>query len=248
MPKIKLFFLALTFYTRLPSPIALDYKDLPKAAVYFPLIGWLVGGMSALSFYLADYLWPQSSAVIIAIITGILITGAFHEDGFSDVCDGFGGGYGKQRILDIMKDSRIGVYGAAGLLLILLLKISLLSETPAHLVPLLLFSGHSLSRLMPLILMQRDEYARENDSKVSSAVYRLSPLELASAITIALLPLLLLPNITVLAILPVWLVNLWLGHYFNRHIGGYTGDCLGASQQIAETVFYLSATAIWALI
>jgi len=248
MPQIKLFFLALTFYTRLPSPIALDYKDLPKAAVFFPLIGWLVGGLSALSFYLADYLWPQSSAVIIALITSILITGAFHEDGFSDVCDGFGGGYGKQRILDIMKDSRIGVYGAVGLLLILLLKISLLSETPATTVPLLLFSGHSLSRLMPLILMQSYDYARENDSKVSSAVYQLSPLELAFAITIALLPLLLLPNITVLAILPVFMVNLWLGRYFNRHIGGYTGDCLGASQQIAEAIFYLSAIAIWALI
>ncbi len=92
-----------------------------------------------------------------AIIAGILLTGALHEDGFADVCDGFGGGMGKQRILEIMKDSHIGVYGVLGLLLMLLLKISVLSAMPAAAVPLVLLAGHSISRLSPLLLMQRYE-------------------------------------------------------------------------------------------
>lgn len=248
MPHLKLFLLALSFYTRLPHPQTLDYKQLPQAAVYLPLIGWLIGGVCALAFYLADLLWPQITAVILALIAGILLTGALHEDGFADVCDGFGGGMDKQRILEIMKDSHVGVYGFLGLLLMLLLKISLLSVMPAAVVPLVLLAGHSISRLSPLLLMQRYEYARGNDSKSSGAVYKPIFRELAFAAVIALLPLALLPALCALAIIPVWVATLLLGHYFYRHIGGYTGDCLGASQQVAETVFYLSVSALWIFI
>jgi adenosylcobinamide-GDP ribazoletransferase len=247
MPHLKLFLLALSFYTRLPHPQALDYKQLPQAAVYLPLIGWLVGGICALVFYLASLLWPQITAVILALIAGILLTGALHEDGFADVCDGFGGGMHKQRILEIMKDSHIGVYGFIGLLLILLVKISVLIEMPVA-VPLVLLAGHSISRLSPLLLMQRYEYVRGNDSKSSGAVYKPDSKELVFAAVIALLPLALLPALCVLAIIPVLLATALLGHYFYRRIGGYTGDCLGASQQVAETVFYLSVSALWKFI
>ncbi|WP_333873123.1 adenosylcobinamide-GDP ribazoletransferase [Methylobacter sp.] len=265
MSHLKLFLLALSFYTRLPGmaevsqavgnrcdhlphPQALDFKQLPYAAVYLPLIGWLVGGVAALSFYLADLVWPQTTAVILALIAGILMTGALHEDGFADVCDGFGGGMNKQRILEIMKDSHTGVYGFLGLLLLLLLKISVLSAIPAAAVPLILMAGHSISRLSPLLLMQRYEYARGNDSKASGAVYKPNLRELAFAAAAALLPLALLPTLSVLAIIPVLLATLVLGHYFYRRIDGYTGDCLGASQQVAETVFYLSVSALWIFI
>ncbi|PPK72564.1 cobalamin-5'-phosphate synthase [Methylobacter tundripaludum] len=242
-----LFFLALSFYTRLPHPQALDYKRLPQAAIYLPLIGWLVGGIAALIFYLADLVWPQATAVILALISGILLTGALHEDGFADVCDGFGGGMNKQRILEIMKDSHIGAYGFIGLLLMLLLKISVLAEMPAA-IPLVLLAGHSISRLSPLLLMQRYTYARGNDSKASGAVYQPSFRELAFATVVALLPLALLPALCMLAIIPVLVATLFLGHYFYRRIDGYTGDCLGASQQVAETVFYLSVSALWIFI
>jgi len=259
-----LFFLALSFYTRLPGMAevsqavgnrcdrlphhqALDYKRLPQAAIYLPLIGWLVGGICALVFYLADLVWPQATAVILALIAGILLTGALHEDGFADVCDGFGGGMNKQRILEIMKDSHIGVYGLLGLLLMLLLKISVLTEMPAA-IPLVLLAGHSISRLSPLLLMQRYTYARGNDSKASGAVYQPSFRELAFAAVIALLPLALLPALCMLAIIPVLVATRLLGHYFYRRIDGYTGDCLGASQQVAETIFYLSVSALWIFI
>ena len=248
MPQLKLFLLALSFYTRVPCPQTLDYKQQPQAAVYLPLIGWLIGGITALSFYLADLLWPQTTAVIVALVTGIFLTGAFHEDGFADVCDGFGGGWGKQRILEIMKDSHIGVYGVLGFLLIFLLKISLLGGMLAAAVPLVLLAGHSVSRLPPLLLMWRYDYARNNDSKAAGAVYKPNLQELVVATVIALLPLILLPALCVLAIIPVLGVNWFLGRYFHRHIGGYTGDCLGASQQVAEIVFYLSVSALWIFI
>ncbi|MDI1232081.1 MAG: adenosylcobinamide-GDP ribazoletransferase [Methylobacter sp.] len=264
-----LFFLALSFYTRLPGmqeveqrrsscrgnrcdrlphPKTLDYKQLPQAAVYLPLIGWLVGGSCAVVFYLADLVWPQTTAVILALIAGILLTGALHEDGFADVCDGFGGGINKQRILEIMKDSHIGVYGLLGLLLMLLLKISVLVAMPAAAVPLVLLAGHSISRLSPLLLMQRYTYVRGNDSKASGAVYQPSSRELAFATVIALLPLALLPVLSALAIIPALVATLLLGRYFYRRIDGYTGDCLGASQQVAETIFYLSVSALWIFI
>jgi adenosylcobinamide-GDP ribazoletransferase len=248
MLHLKLFMLALGFYTRVPCPQTLDYKQLPQATVYLPLVGWLVGGITASGFYLADLLWPQATAVILALIIGIFLTGAFHEDGFADVCDGFGGGWGKQRILEIMKDSCIGVYGVLGLLLIFLLKFSLLGGMLAAAVPLVLLAGHSISRLPPLLLMQRYDYARNNDSKAAGAVYKPNLQESAVATAIALMPLALLPGLCVLAIIPVLGVNWCLGRYFHRHIGGYTGDCLGASQQIAETVFYLSISALWTFI
>jgi adenosylcobinamide-GDP ribazoletransferase len=248
MPHPKLFFLALGYYTRLPCPPSPDYRSLPEASVFLPAIGWLVGGLSAAAFYLAGLVWPQTTAAIAALIAGIFITGAFHEDGFADVCDGFGGGYGRQRILEIMKDSAIGVYGTLGLLLLLLLKISLLGSMPSQSVPWILLAGHSLSRLTPLLLMRRYRYAREETSKGAAAAYRPALFDLIFAAGLALIPFVWLPGLGLAAILPVLIAALWLGRYFNRHIGGYTGDCLGACQQVSESVFYLSISALWTFI
>jgi len=229
-------------------PSALDHRRLPEAIVYLPLVGWLVGGISALSFYLALWIWPQTTALVLAIIVGILTTGALHEDGFADVCDGFGGGWGKQRILEIMKDSHIGVYGVLGLLLLMLLKFTALNNLPAIALPTLLIAGHSVSRLAPLLLMHKLDYARDDQSKSAAAIYRPNRQQLAVAGCCALLPILLLPPLCVSAIIPVLLSTVFLGKYFYRHIGGYTGDCLGASQQVAEVIFYLSVSTLWKFI
>jgi adenosylcobinamide-GDP ribazoletransferase len=245
MFKLKRLLLALSFYTRLPCPKNLDYRQLPQAAVFLPVIGWLVGGLSGAAFYLAASLWPPTVAAVIALIAGIWITGAFHEDGFADVCDGFGGGYGKQRILEIMKDSAIGVYGTLGLMLLLLLKVGLLGSLEIRIAPWVLLAGHSVSRLMPLLLMRRYHYARSENSKSGAAMFRPGLADLSFAAAMALLPLIFLPPDSLLAVFPAVLATLWLGHYFYRHIGGYTGDCLGACQQVAETVFYLSVGALW---
>lgn len=242
---LTLFFLALSFYTRLPAPKIQDYKQLPQASIYLPLVGWVVGGLTGSCFCLANLLWPQTTAVVLALIVGILLTGAFHEDGFADVCDGFGGGYGKQRILEIMKDSQIGVYGALGLVVLMALKISLLSSLPASSIPFILLAGHSISRFQPLLLMRIFDYARNGTSKGGAATYKPRPNELFFAGFFALLPLALLPMSSVLTIPFILLVNWRLGRYCYHHIGGYTGDCLGASQQVGETVFYLALSALW---
>jgi adenosylcobinamide-GDP ribazoletransferase len=245
MFRSSLFLLALGFYTRLPVPKNQDYSQLAKASLYLPLIGWLVGGLSGLCFYAANLLWSQTVAVILSLSFGILLTGAFHEDGFADVCDGFGGGYGKQRILEIMKDSQVGTYGALGLLLMMFLKINLLSALPESADPSVIVAGHSLSRFSPLLLMFSLDYARNEQSKGSAAVYKPDIKELFIAGSFSLLPLWLLPPVFCLAIPLLWFINWQLGRYFFKHIGGYTGDCLGASQQLTEVVFYLSISALW---
>lgn len=241
----QLFFLAISFYTRLPCPRNLDYTLLPQAAVFLPVIGWIIGSISALGFMLAAQLWSVSTAVVIALLTGVLATGAFHEDGFADVCDGFGGGWHREQILSIMKDSRVGAYAALGLILLFALKISLLSSFPIERIPLILVAGHSFSRLCPLLIMRSHPYARKPDSKSAAAVYKPGNQSLTLAALTAIAPCLLLPGLAWLGAVPVLAANRQLGRYFNRRIGGYTGDCLGAGQQIAETVFYLSLQPLW---
>ena len=122
--EIRIFFTALMFYTRIPCPSSTDHHPdyINKATRYFPLIGWIVGGLSFLAFLGSSYVFNTSISVVISLIIGVLVTGAFHEDGLADVVDGFGGGWTKQKILDIMKDSRIGAFGAISLVLLFLLK------------------------------------------------------------------------------------------------------------------------------
>src|SRR3569833_79355 len=117
----KIFFTALMFFTRIPCPKWVDHSEeyLNKSSKYFPVVGIIVGSISALIFWLFQLFFPVEIALIFSIIASILTTGAFHEDGFADVCDGFGGGWTKDKILLIMKDSRVGAFGVIGLISIL---------------------------------------------------------------------------------------------------------------------------------
>ena len=127
--ELRIFFTALMFLTRLPVPKTTDHNPdyLQKAAKYFPMIGWVVGIICGLTFAAGNFLSTPIAAVL-CIIAGLVTTGAFHEDGFADVCDGFGGGWTKEKILAIMKDSRLGTFGVAGLIMIFLLKYLLLVQ------------------------------------------------------------------------------------------------------------------------
>ena len=122
--QVRIFFTALMFYTRIPCPKWVDHSPdyINKATRFFPLMGWIVGSFAFAFFSLCLWLNEPALAVIFSMIASVWITGAFHEDGFADVCDGFGGGWTKQKILDIMKDSRVGAYGLIGLLLLFALK------------------------------------------------------------------------------------------------------------------------------
>ena len=244
--QFELFLLALGFYTRLPVPARSDYSRLPEASLYLPVVGWLVGGIMAAVFAALTGLLPTVAVVLLTLVVGLMLTGAFHEDGFADVCDGFGGGYGKSAILAIMKDSRLGTYGTLGLIFLMALKTSLISAMPPEIIPGVILASHSLSRLAPLLLMASLDYAREPaEGKAGAAVYKPALPGLSLATAASTLPFMLFPPLCVVTLFAVLLVTGWLRGYFKRHIGGYTGDCLGASQQVAEVIIYLWISIIW---
>jgi len=244
---------ALQFFTRIPLPgsVAHDQATLTQALKYFPLVGWMVGGVCGLTYYLAVGIWPTSVAVLLSIVVGVLLTGALHEDGFADSCDGFGGGWNKSQVLTIMKDPRIGNYAALGLILILLLKAALLVQLAAHsdeLVLIALLLAHSSSRLLVLPLPWLLDYARESEDSKSRTMVggRFDGSMLAYSSLFVLLPLLFLqvPPLWY-ALLNATIVAALMGLYFKRRLDGYSGDCLGATQQVTEVVIYLSLLGSW---
>lgn len=248
------------FYTRIPCPKNITHHPdyLNKATRYFPFIGWIVGSISFLAFYLFSFFLSTEIAVILAIITSILTTGAFHEDGFADACDGFGGGWTKEKILMIMKDSAIGAYGAIGLVLLFLLKFKLLSESillftnNILLIFLLFISAHSLSRLAAISIIFTHEYSREDASSKSKPIAKqYTWKEVFGSFFFGLIPLLVFSYFDLkflLAIIPVFITRYFLARYFQKWIDGYTGDCLGATQQVCEVIFYLSILFLWKFI
>jgi adenosylcobinamide-GDP ribazoletransferase len=260
--ELHIFFTCLMFYTRIPCPKNIDHNPdyLNKATRYFPFIGWIVGSISFLAFYLFSLFLSTETAVILAIIASILTTGAFHEDGFADVCDGFGGGWTKEKILMIMKDSAIGAYGAIGLVLLFLLKFKLLSESIAlfdgensYLLIFLLFvSAHGLSRLAAISIIFTHEYSRDDASSKSKPIAKKHTWkEISGSFFFGLLPLLVFSYFQykfLLALIPVFIMRYFLARYFQKWIDGYTGDCLGATQQVCEVVYYLSILLLWKFI
>lgn len=246
-----IFLTAVMYYTRIPVAKWVDYSPeyLNRATVYFPVIGWIVGGYTALIYFLCQLVLPPDLAVLLSFAAGILMTGAFHEDGFADVCDGFGGGWNQGKILAIMKDSRVGAFGAIGMMMMFLVKFfALRALIPGmYIVPVLVIA-HSLSRYTALSFIFTHAYVRENeDSKAKPiAKDKLNIKQLLVATLLAHLPLLLLfPMWTAFWVLvPLLLLKLYLGWYFKKWIGGYTGDCLGATQQLAEIVVYLFFIAV----
>lgn len=238
--ELALFFGALRFFTRLPVPAWVGHSSeaLNRAARYFPAVGLIVGTLAALVYALTSLFWPHTLAVLAAMSSAIYVTGAFHEDGWSDMIDGFGGGWEKPQILTIMKDSRIGSFGALALVLLLLARFSALLELAPALLPLALVSGHALSRFASTTLLRGLDYVRD-EGKAKPLATRIGCGELALAALTALLPLVFLPPAAALAgCLFVALATLWLARLFKRRLGGYTGDCLGATQQLAEVAFY----------
>lgn len=247
------------FYTRIPCPqwVGYSHEHLNKASRYFPFVGTIIGFLTFIVLASSLLLFPNEVAIIISMIVGILLTGAFHEDGFADVCDGFGGGYEKMRILEIMKDSRVGAYGVVGLILLFMLKFASINAVLAlsfsnlnmHAALLLiLISAHSVSRLAAVSIVFTHQYVREDAlSKTKPIAKQFSWREVVGALFFGLLPLTIFAIYyppALLALLPVAAARLYLSHYYTKWIGGYTGDCLGAVQQVCEVIFYLSIIAL----
>ncbi|MFN3212101.1 MAG: adenosylcobinamide-GDP ribazoletransferase [Henriciella sp.] len=243
------FLLAVQFLTRLPIPTGTLFtpERMAASARYYPLVGVLIGGFCALVFYGASILFPQLIAVIISVGAGLLLTGAFHEDGLADTFDGIGGGHTAERALEIMKDSRLGTYGTLALIIVLALKAAALAALPSALVMTALVAGHGLSRLSSVLVISTSRYVRAHGTGKPVAD-GLSPAGLLIALITGVLIIAGWSGVAPIIALLYALVGLALGHvilrlFFERKLGGYTGDTLGAVQQISEIGFYLGLLA-----
>ncbi len=255
--QLHLFLTALQFYTRIPVALNLPYSDdeLNKATRYFPFIGYIVGAISFVFLWLTSLVLPVEIAVIVSLLVGMLITGAFHEDGLADFFDGFGGGWTQERILDIMKDSRVGTYGMVATILQLLLKISALIYIAKESMDAPFFLGlvfivyHSLARTTAIQVSFILPYVREDEkSKAKPIAKKHRPIDAFIATLLGLFPLLVFmfyySPLFGIVVAPLVFLLFYFKAYLRKWIGGYTGDCLGAMEQISEVIILLSVLAI----
>tara|TARA_R110002167_G_scaffold149736_3_gene343196 strand:+ start:13978 stop:14817 length:840 start_codon:yes stop_codon:yes gene_type:complete len=257
-----LLLLAVSFFTRIPVKLKVDVTAnmLNQASRYFALVGVFIGVGSALVFYLAASVMPVELALLIAMATSVFLTGAFHEDGWADVWDGFGGGWTVENKLNIMKDSRLGTYGAAALFFILMIKyqtlLALLNTSmvgdnvisaalPSEVMSMLsiFLLGHCLSRVLATSLIADMPYVSEDvTSKVKPLAQDLSNSSyLTLLVTGAVIIVFTLSFSIAWKLIAILFITRWcLKRWFTQQLGGYTGDCLGAAQQLSEVVIYLS--------
>lgn len=250
--QLRLFFIALQFFTRLPVPRWVGFEPdwLHHASRYFPAVGIVVGAVGAAVCMVAGWVLPHVVAVMLSTIACIYLTGAFHEDGFADMCDGFGGGMTKERVLEIMTDSRIGAYGAIGIGLLLAMKITTLAHMSLSTAVMALLVAHPLSRLASTALIWRLDYVK-GEGKAKPLAQKMSTAEFAMATVSIALPVVLIAaggglswQSLVAGIVATIAAAAWLARKFVQRIGGYTGDCLGAVQQVSELAFYLAVLSV----
>ena len=252
------YLLAVQFFTRIPIDgrlaqwVGYSPAMLRASAAHFPGVGWLVGALVAGLSALLLMVLPASAYVplVVAVLgtaAGVWLTGAFHEDGLADVADGLGGSPERERALLIMKDSRVGAFGALALVLMLLAKVSLLAligSISAVAMCLGLFAAHVVSRMLPLVLIRAMPHVGDTATTKSKP--------LADQISTTSLVVAVLWSAGALAgvyfaydginlIVPVFaavVALLWMWRLFWRRLQGFTGDCLGATQQVCELAFY----------
>jgi adenosylcobinamide-GDP ribazoletransferase len=250
--QLRLFLVALQFYSRIPVTgrvaawMGWDPAWLGRATRYFPLVGILVALGQAFIYVAASVVLPHPVSLLLAIAAGLLLTGMFHEDGWADFCDGFGGTTDRARTLEIMRDSRIGAYGAIGVGLLLLLRFETLAHVDTDWIVASLVCAAAFSRGCATLVMASLPYAREEDDATARPVAKgVSPADVGIAVALAIAPTLVLAAWTgdaspgLLALSFALLVTAAMRRIVRRRIGGYTGDCLGAVQQVAEVAFLL---------
>lgn len=254
----RLLLVAIQFLTRLPVPPFIHYNPqwLHQSSRHFPAVGLLVGLLCAGVFWLGSILFTPLVAAVISTVFSIRLTGAFHEDGLADSCDGLGGGLTRERTLTIMKDSRLGTYGVLGLVSALLLKVTLLASMPLSVAIIALIIGHTASRLLCISLLALLPYGGEIEhAKAKPMAQQLTPLQgvLSSGwlILAGVLVTIIFPNTMHQIGLGQWLLTLLLAliatdymrRLLYRRLEGYTGDGLGATQQVSEVTIYIGLAA-----
>jgi adenosylcobinamide-GDP ribazoletransferase len=238
----------LAFYTRLPVPHSgTEGRNFAEAQWAAPVAGLAVGLISGFVFVGADFLGlPSTVAAALAIASSILVTGALHEDGLSDTADGFGGGKTRQRKLEIMRDSRVGTYGAVAIVLSILLRWSALAAfAPPSLAFYGLVAAHTAGRAMMPVFMRLVPPARTDGLSATAGTIPDFAARLAGLIGGAALFFLGLAG-AILAALALVVLLFLLRRLCERQIGGQTGDVLGAVEQLSEIAVLLIACAILA--
>lgn len=255
MRGVRHFLLALQFFTRVPVTgrladwVGFSPAMLRASAAHYPGVGWLIGAVSAGVLWLSLTRLPPAVAAILATSATVWITGAFHEDGLADTADGLGGTVTKARALEIMKDSRLGTYGTITLVLMLALKVSLLATLATRDVLQAvtgLLCAHVLSRGAQLFVIRA--LAHVGDDAGSKSKPLADSIELGAIVTGMLwsAPALLLPVCTLGPRCAVAMVaacaaaTVYMARMLKRRLGGFTGDGLGATQQVSEVAMYLA--------
>lgn len=241
--ELNLFFNALAYYSRIPVPrnIKVTPEIQTLAFRYFPLVGIIIGVVGAVVYGISCLLFPVHVSTMLSLAAMLLASGAIHEDGLADFFDGFGGGYTKERILLIMKDSHIGTYGVIALIVSFMIKYAVLTALSSSSFMFLCIAAQGFSRILPLVLINSSIYARVEASKGDIARNKLDNKTLFIAGIIGVLPLFFFSYPFIGILIPLSLLFLvGFRNYLHKKIGGYTGDTLGALQQITEIICYLS--------
>lgn len=245
--------LALMLLTRLPAGKSAvpDDATVARAAWIFPVVGLLIGAAGGGVFMFASYLgMGMASAVLLAMGTQVLLTGALHEDGLADTADGFGGGRSRERKLEIMRDSRIGTYGVVALILVLSLRFTALQDIASNLlsisdeledvdgqnsaVIIALIAAGVLSRAAMAVVWYLLPPARTDGLAASSGTVSFGS-AVAAAMFAALIAFAVLPGFAfVIACAAAVILALAVAALAQWQIRGHTGDVLGATQQITE--------------
>ena len=242
---------AIQFLTQVRVPSGPYEQDtLPRSVKFFPLVGALIGmGSALLYFVLAPHL-PVKIVAVLIVLYMVVITGCLHEDGLADAADGFGGGRDRETVLAIMRDSRIGTYGAAALTLTLLARVLLIASLPQARAAGYLIAAPVLCRWTTLPLSLYLPPARErSENQIDGQGARIARLTNASSMFLgSLLTLgIVFALLRFRALAPVLVsvvVTLATALYYMHRIGGITGDCFGATNQLAEIAVYLCG--VWA--
>jgi adenosylcobinamide-GDP ribazoletransferase len=258
MLALRHFLLAVQFFTRIPVTgrladwVGYSPEMLRASAAYFPLVGALVGLISAAWAALIFVVLPVTAltplvAAVLATILGVWVTGGFHEDGLADVADGLGGSSERDRALEIMKDSRVGAFGTMALCLALLLKVALLAMIGSVQWPLMcgaLFAGHVVSRTLPLVLIRVLPHVGDTASSKSKPLAdQISNTRLVLGFIWCFMALAgVFVGVSAIYLIAGGLTSvialMWMWRLFAQRLQGFTGDCLGATQQVCELAFY----------
>lgn len=248
MNEVRYFWTAVMLLTRLPAPRLKGFQDdwLARSAVYFPIVGLLVGLLAAAVHWGAYFLWPEPVPSVLALAAAALVTGGLHEDGWADVFDALAASREPRRMLEVMKDSRIGAAGALALVLLILGKVGVLGTFSPGRAAGALVAAHVLSRWSHLPLLWKLPHARPEGGLAGPLAGRVSAARLAIGTVLTVLITAAVLHWAALPALAVALVaTLAAGIFFRHRLGGITGDCLGAVNQLVELGILLTLAAPW---